>query len=441
MLRERGLAVRRADRTVATMDHSAPTTSPPRSLALLEGAAGAQLRTLAANCREFGVPAPRPRREHERHRPRHRPRARAHASRLHHRLRRQPHVDPRRVRRVRLRHRHERSGPRARHAVPLAAQAEDHAGPRRRRAPAFRRREGPRARPHRADRRGRRHRARDRVRRQRGPRALHERPHDPLQHVDRSRRARGHGGPRRGDLRLPPRPPPRPIRRRVGDAAVARWRVLASDDGARFDRTVTLDAASRLEPMVTFGTHPGMAIPVTGHVPAPRRSRRRGRPHARPRLRASSRRRRAPSRASAVNVVFIGSCTNSRIDDLPCRRRRAAPDARSPAACVPSSSPGSQAVKREAEAEGLDGVFRQAGAEWREPGSSMCIAMNGDRARPRAIRRQHEQPQFSGGRRRAGRPHLPRVAAHRRRVRRHRSHHRRPHARLTLDPLARQGRP
>jgi 3-isopropylmalate/(R)-2-methylmalate dehydratase large subunit len=154
------------------------------------------------------------------------------------------------------------------------------------------------------------------------------------------------------------------------DAAVARWRELPTDAGATFDRTVVIDA-SKVEPMITFGTNPGMGIPVTGRVPAASDA------ALEKALRYMALEGGELLLGRPIDVVFIGSCTNSRIEDL----RAAAQVMRGRK--VPSSVralvvPGSKAVKRQAEAEGLDVVFRAAGAEWREPGCSMCIAMNGD---------------------------------------------------------------
>jgi 3-isopropylmalate/(R)-2-methylmalate dehydratase large subunit len=161
---------------------------------------------------------------------------------------------------------------------------------------------------------------------------------------------------------------------------VGRWRSLRTDDGAAFDARTVIDA-SRLAPMITYGTNPGMGIPVTGTVPSPDSA-------------ASAAERAAIAKAldymelapgapiagQRVDVVFIGSCTNSRLGDLRAaasllRGRKVAPGVR--ALVVP----GSKAIKKQAEAEGLDGVFREAGAEWREAGCSMCIAMNGDELR------------------------------------------------------------
>jgi 3-isopropylmalate/(R)-2-methylmalate dehydratase large subunit len=165
------------------------------------------------------------------------------------------------------------------------------------------------------------------------------------------------------------------------DASVKRWSTLRTDEGAVYDRSIVLDV-TRLAPMVTFGTNPGMGIPVDGIVPDPASL-----PDAAQRVSLQNALRYmnlTPGRRLAghpVDVVFIGSCTNSRISDLRqaaslFRGRAVAPNVRT------LIVPGSETVKRQAEAEGLDGVFRAAGAEWREPGCSMCIAMNGDEASP-----------------------------------------------------------
>jgi 3-isopropylmalate/(R)-2-methylmalate dehydratase large subunit len=186
------------------------------------------------------------------------------------------------------------------------------------------------------------------------------------------------------------------------DAAVDRWRGLPTDDGATFDRTVTIDATA-LEPMVTYGTNPGMGIPITSRVPSPADQ-------------ADASSRRALERAleymdlqpgqpilgQKVDVVFVGSCTNGRISDLRLaaevlRDRKVADGVRM------MIVPGSDEVKREAEREGLNEIFRAAGAEWREAGCSMCIAMNGDQLRPGQLavstsNRNFEGRQGSGGR-------------------------------------------
>jgi 3-isopropylmalate/(R)-2-methylmalate dehydratase large subunit len=172
---------------------------------------------------------------------------------------------------------------------------------------------------------------------------------------------------------------PRVPRGAAWDAAVARWRRLPSDEGARYDREVTIDVSS-LEPMVTFGTNPAQGIPVTGVVPDPAAERD---PAARATLEGALRYMAlAPGRpilGQKVDVVFVGSCTNGRLEDL----REAARVMRGRKVRTRTLVvAGSHAVKKAAEAEGLDRIFREAGAEWREPGCSMCLAMNGDMLRP-----------------------------------------------------------
>jgi 3-isopropylmalate/(R)-2-methylmalate dehydratase large subunit len=160
------------------------------------------------------------------------------------------------------------------------------------------------------------------------------------------------------------------------DEAVARWRQLASDPGARYDRELTIDAAA-IEPMVTFGTNPGQAIPVTARVPDPAaEADPAGRASLEGALRYMGLTAGQPILGQPVDVVFVGSCTNGRLEDM----REAAAVLKGRRVKVRTLVvPGSQLVKRQAEAEGLDRIVREAGAEWREPGCSMCIAMNGDR--------------------------------------------------------------
>jgi 3-isopropylmalate/(R)-2-methylmalate dehydratase large subunit len=186
------------------------------------------------------------------------------------------------------------------------------------------------------------------------------------------------------------------------DASLERWTALARDESGNYDRSVHLDAAS-LAPMITFGTNPSMAIPIDGHVPDPTNS-------------GSSAERADLDKAlhymdlepgqsllgRAVDVVFVGSCTNSRLSDLRLaatvmRGRQVASGVRMLVV------PGSREVKREAEAEGLDRIFKEAGAEWREAGCSMCIAMNGDQLQPgqsavSTSNRNFEGRQGKGGR-------------------------------------------
>ncbi len=160
-------------------------------------------------------------------------------------------------------------------------------------------------------------------------------------------------------------------REEAWDQAVAGWRELCTDDDAEHPRRVAIDA-SRLEPMITYGTNPGMAIPVGAAVPESH-----GSASHEQALKYMGLEAGKPLLGKPIDVVFIGSCTNSRISDLRLAAagfagRRVAPGIKV------FVVPGSQAVKRQAEAEGLDRIFREAGAEWREAGCSMCLAMNGD---------------------------------------------------------------
>jgi 3-isopropylmalate/(R)-2-methylmalate dehydratase large subunit len=155
------------------------------------------------------------------------------------------------------------------------------------------------------------------------------------------------------------------------DRAVERWRTLRTDAGARFDRVVEIDADA-LEPMITYGTHPGMVVPISGTVPNPENDAVHAKSLAYMGLHAGERLEGKP-----IQVVFIGSCTNARLSDLELAARvmKGRKVARGVRVLV---VPGSQQVKREAEARGLAKVFTDAGAEWRESGCSMCIGMNGD---------------------------------------------------------------
>lgn len=155
------------------------------------------------------------------------------------------------------------------------------------------------------------------------------------------------------------------------DRAVSEWRALATDPGAVFDREITIDAAS-LEPMITYGTNPGMVVPISGRVPD-----RAGDPVFDAAMRYMGLTPGQAIQDAPVNVVFVGSCTNGRLGDL----RAAARILKGQKVAAGVNMlvvPGSQEVKREAEAEGLDQVFKAAGAEWRESGCSMCLGMNGD---------------------------------------------------------------
>ena len=176
------------------------------------------------------------------------------------------------------------------------------------------------------------------------------------------------------------------------------WRELRTDDGARFDKTLVIDA-STVEPMITFGTNPGMAIPITGNVPT-------GDDAAL--AKALRYMDLAPGESllgRRIDVVFIGSCTNARLTDM--RAAAGVMRGHHVAAGVRALVvPGSKAVKRDAEAEGLDAVFREAGAEWREPGCSMCIAMNGDALEPGQYAVSTSNRNFEGRQGRGGRTFL-----------------------------------
>ena len=186
------------------------------------------------------------------------------------------------------------------------------------------------------------------------------------------------------------------------DHAVARWQTLPSDPGATYDQVITLDAAT-LEPMITYGTNPGMGMGITGRIPDPADLSDTNQKAALDKaLRYMGLQPGQALLGHKVDVVFIGSCTNSRISDL--REAAALLKGRQVAHGVRVMVvPGSQVIKQQAEAEGLDQVFKAAGAEWREPGCSMCIAMNGDQLQPgqyavSTSNRNFEGRQGQGGR-------------------------------------------
>ena len=199
----------------------------------------------------------------------------------------------------------------------------------------------------------------------------------------------------------------------IWDLAVTAWRDLHSDEGASFDRVVRLDAAS-IKPQVTWGTSPEMVVPVDGVVPDPAAE-------SDP-VKADGMRRAlsymglqagTPIGEIALDKVFIGSCTNSRIEDLRAaaaiaRGRRVAPSIK-----LAMVVPGSGLVKQQAEAEGLDRIFTAAGFEWRDPGCSMCLAMNADRLEPGERCASTSNRNFEGRQGAGGRTHLvsPAMAA------------------------------
>src|SRR5512144_517613 len=197
------------------------------------------------------------------------------------------------------------------------------------------------------------------------------------------------------------------------DRAVAHWRTLVSDDGADFDTVVTIDAAA-VSPQVTWGTSPEMVIPIEGRIPDPDHERDAARREGIERaLEYMGLTPNTPIGDVRIDKVFIGSCTNSRIEDLRIaagivRGRRIAPNVR-----LALVVPGSGLVKAQAEREGLDQVFRAAGFEWREPGCSMCLAMNDDRLEPGERCASTSNRNFEGRQGAGGRTHLvsPAMAA------------------------------
>ncbi|MCC7358388.1 MAG: 3-isopropylmalate dehydratase large subunit [Anaerolineales bacterium] len=189
------------------------------------------------------------------------------------------------------------------------------------------------------------------------------------------------------------------------EAALARWRALPTDAGAAYDKSITLDAAA-LEPMITYGTNPGMGLPITQPIPDPDALSDATQKAALDKaLRYMDLRPGRSLLGHPVDVVFIGSCTNSRISDLRLaadvlRGRKVADNLRVMVV------PGSQDVKRQAEAEGLAEVFKAAGAEWREAGCSMCIAMNGDQLAPGQYAVSTSNRNFEGRQGKGGRTFL-----------------------------------
>jgi 3-isopropylmalate/(R)-2-methylmalate dehydratase large subunit len=194
------------------------------------------------------------------------------------------------------------------------------------------------------------------------------------------------------------------------DAAVARWRELASDRGAKYDSVVEIDAAE-LAPFVTWGTNPGMVVPITSRVPElPANGS--DRASAERMLEYMGLEPGTPMERISVDRVFIGSCTNSRLEDLVAAARvakghKVAPGVRAMVV------PGSQKVKEAAEQQGLHKIFQEAGFEWRESGCSMCLGMNPDILNPGERCASTSNRNFEGRQGRGGRTHLvsPMMAA------------------------------
>ncbi|MFM8423947.1 MAG: 3-isopropylmalate dehydratase large subunit [Chloroflexota bacterium] len=189
------------------------------------------------------------------------------------------------------------------------------------------------------------------------------------------------------------------------DKAVAYWKTLATDEGATYDKSITLNA-DEIEPMITYGTNPGMGMGITDRIPTTES-------FSEPSQKAAFEKAMAymglqPGQSllgQKVDVVFIGSCTNSRISDLRLaasiiKGKKVAEGVRVMVV------PGSQDVKKQAEQEGLDKVFKEAGAEWREAGCSMCIAMNGDQLQPGQYAISTSNRNFEGRQGKGGRTFL-----------------------------------
>jgi 3-isopropylmalate/(R)-2-methylmalate dehydratase large subunit len=195
------------------------------------------------------------------------------------------------------------------------------------------------------------------------------------------------------------------------DAALADWKSLRTEDPADFDRRLTIDATT-LSPQVTWGTNPAMTVDVTGVVPYPDQVPFTSPAAAKRALEYMGLEPGTPMSTIPVDVVFIGSCTNGRIEDL--RAAAKVFQGRKTAAHVRTLVvPGSEAVRTQAEAEGLDRIFIEAGAEWRQAGCSMCLAMNPDRLKPGQRSASTSNRNFEGRQGPGGRTHLlsPAMAA------------------------------
>ena len=323
------------------------------------------------------------------------------------RLRRQPHFDAWRAWRLCVRHRRLRSGACADDADDLAKEAAADADHCRWTRRARHHRQGHHASDHRAHRRRRRDRLRGRIRRLRDPRAVDRRPADAVQHVDRSGRALRHG--RAGRKRRSPISRAGPMRRRATRLRPGgRGMVGAGKRSRRGIRPRGRRSTQRVSRRSSPGARaPRMRCRSMPACPIPRASRTRRAPSiCATRSTTWASRRASKLTDIAVDRVFIGSCTNSRIEDL----RAAAAVLAGRTSKVPGLvSAGSSLIKRQAEEEGLDRIFRDAGLEWGESGCSMCVGINGDLVAPgRALRLDH-QPQFPrpAG---AGRAHASDVA-------------------------------
>ena len=188
------------------------------------------------------------------------------------------------------------------------------------------------------------------------------------------------------------------------EKALGYWKTLASDPGAKYDRELTIDA-SNIAPQVTWGTSPGMVTDVTAAVPEPDKVQGYSRSDVEHALAYMGLKPGTPMSEIKIDTVFIGSCTNGRIEDL--RRAAAYFKGRKVAKSVRALIvPGSQLVRKQAEAEGLDKIFKEAGAEWREAGCSMCLGMNPDQLEPGERSASTSNRNFEGRQGKGGRTHL-----------------------------------
>ena len=354
------------------------------------------MSALERNCREFGIRALRPRQRRAGHRPRDRAGARADAAGHDDRLRRQPHLDARRVRRDRVRHRHLAGARRARVAVPGDGAAEG----------AAHRRQRARCAPgvyakdvilddHPAARREGRRRLRLRVRRRRDRAHDDGRADDDLQHVDRGRRARRLRQSRRDDVRVPARAGRSRRRATRSTRAVAWWRVDGVGSATRATTTTSTIRRGAIEPTVTWGINPGQSVGVDEPLAAT------GRRGSRSRRRSRSARlhglTRRPADRGHEDRRGVHRLVHQRAAVGPARggahRPRAVTSRRT---CKALVVPGSQAVRARGRARRARRVFIEAGFEWRGAGCSMCLAMNPDQLEGRQICASSSNRNFKG---------------------------------------------
>ena len=395
-LRLEGRKVRRPDKTVATADHNVPTDGTAAARLIADELSRVQVETLERNCEEFGIPIYSIGSERQGIVHVIGPGARAHPAGADDRLRRQPHLDARRVRGARVRDRHLRGRARARHPVPRPAAAADDAHHLLGRA---------------------RHgvTAKDMILATIGRLGVGGMVGHAVEYAGEAIRGLTmenrmticnmtiEGGGRAGMI-APDETTFEWVEGRPGapndfEAAVERWRALPTEEGAAFDTEVEVDAGS-LSPMVTWGTNPGQVVEVTGEVPEPALGARAARPalHG-PGARARRSRRSSSIGCSSAPAPTRGSATCA-------RRRRSSRAARWRARVDAMVVPGSAQVKAEAEAEGLDEIFRAAGFDWRSAGCSMCLGMNPDILSPGERCASTSNRNFEGRQGKGGRTHL-----------------------------------